>query len=309
MKLTTQNIEKYLDNPKKKFKIFNLPLTKKELTILSDLKLPKNTTSFIHFGKEEDIKNLDDFLLSLGDNSPEHIEFLEKKIREIFKIVVKGYNLKDAVFLINSTYKDPSFDIRRWHTDGFQFPRYKDEIQSKFVMVLKGMHTLLLEETEKEKKFYLDMINKELEEEKMYLPYPFEIPEWKDLKMRYRKILDKKFKNSKIIQPLNSQGFIFLNHPGNLFEYGAIHSEPKKDDYRMFISILPGTEEEIKHKKNRTIGTAEEKESAHKLFVEEVQNKRYINKPLKIIKSQDGGDNNYYQKYVKYKTKYLEQKV
>lgn len=303
MKLTTQNIEKYLDNPKKKFKIFNLPLTKKEQNILSDLKLPKIPTSFLHFGKEEDIKNLDDFLLSLGDNSPEHIEFLEKKIREIFKTVVKGYNLKDAVFLINSTYKDPSFDIRRWHTDGFQFPRYKDEIQSKFVMVLKGKHTLLLEETEKEKKFYLDMINKEREEEKMYMPYPFEIPEWKDLKMRYRKILDKKFKNSKIIQPLNSQGFIFLNHSGNLFEYGAIHSEPKKDDYRMFISILPGTEEEIKHKKNRTIGTAEEKETGFKLFYEESQNKRYINKPLKIIKSQDGGDNNYYQKYVKYKTK------
>lgn len=303
MKLTTQNIEKYLDNPKKKFKIFNLPLTKKEQTILSDLKLPKVPTSFLHFGKEEDIKNLDNFLLSLGDNSPEHIEFLEKKIREIFKTVVKGYNTKDADLLINSTYKDPSFDIRRWHTDGFQFPRYKDEIQSKFVMVLQGKHTLLLEETEKEKKFYLDMINKELEEEKTYPPYPFEIPEWKDLKMRYRKILDKKFKKSKIIQPLNSQGFIFLNHPGNLFEYGAIHSEPKKDDYRMFISILPGTEEEIKNKKHRTIGTLEEKETVHKLFVEELQNKRYINKPLK------GGGDNYYQKYLKYKTKYLEQKL
>ena len=29
MKLTTHNIEKYLHNPKKKFKMFNLPLTKK----------------------------------------------------------------------------------------------------------------------------------------------------------------------------------------------------------------------------------------------------------------------------------------
>jgi len=303
MKLTTHNIKKYLDNPKKKFKIFNLPLTKKEQSILSELKLSKIPTSFLHFGKEEDIKNLDDFLLSLGDNSPEHIEFLEKKIREIFKTVVKGFNLKDAFLLINSTYKDPSFDIRRWHTDGFQFARYKDEIQSKFVMVLKGNHTLLLEETEKEKKCYLDMEVKERKEskDKGYPMYPS--PEWKDIWMKYRKILDKKFKKSKIIQPLNSQGFIFLNHPGNLFEYGAIHSEPKKDDYRMFISILPGTEEEIKNKKHRTIGTPDEKDTANKLFREELENKQFINKPLK------GGDDNYYQKYVKYKTKYFGTKV
>lgn len=303
MKLTTHNIEKYLHNPKKKFKIFNLPLTKKEHTILSDLKLPKIHTTFEYYGKEEDIKKLDDFLLSLGDNSPEHIEFLEKKIREIFKIVVKGYNTQDAWLSIRITYKDPSFDIRRWHTDGFQFARYKDELQSKFVMVLKGNHTLLLEETEKEKQFYLDMIVKERKEykDKGYPMYPS--PEWNDTRMKYRKILDKKFKNSKIIQPLNSQGFIFLNHPGNLFEYGTIHSEPKKDDYRMFISILPGTEEEVKNKKYRDEGTPEEKELATKIFREELKNKQHVNKPLK------GGGDNYYQKYLKYKTKYMEGKL
>ena len=303
MKLTTHNIEKYLDNPKKKFKIFNLPLTKKEQAILFELKLPKIHTTFEYYGKEEDIKKLDDFLLSLGDNSPEHIEFLEKKIREIFKTVVKGYNTKDAWLSIRITYKDPSFNIRRWHTDGFQFARYNDELQSKFVMVLKGNHTLLLEETEKEKLFYLDMMVKQGKEykDKGYPMYPS--PEWNDTWMKYRKILDKKFKNSKIIQPLNSQGFIFLNYPGNLFEYGAIHSEPKKDDYRMFISILPGTEEDVKNKKYRDEGTPEEKELATKIFREELKNKQHVNKPLK------GGDDNYYQKYLKYKTKYMEGKL
>ena len=77
----------------------------------------------------------------------------------------------------------------------------------------------------------------------------------------------------------------------------------------MFISILPGTEEEINNKKYRTIGTPEEKDTANKLFREELENKQFINKPQKIIKSQNGGDNNYYQKYMKYKTKYLEQKL
>lgn len=170
-------------------------------------------------------------------------------------------------------------------------------------MVLKGKHTLLLEETEKEKQFYLDMIVKESKEYKDK-GYPmYSSPEWNDIYMKYRKITDKKFKNSKIIQPLNSQGFIFLNHPGNLFEYGTIHSEPKKDDYRMFISILPGTEEDVKNKKYRDEGTPEEKELATKIFREELKNKQHVNKPLK------GGSDNYYQKYLKYKTKYMEGKL
>jgi len=66
---------------------------------------------------------------------------------------------------------------------------------------------------------------------------------------KYRPIYADKLKNEKIIQVKNNQGLIFYANSGGID--GAIHSEPKIDDNRMFISILPGTKENIEGLKKR----------------------------------------------------------
>ena len=61
---------------------------------------------------------------------------------------------------------------------------------------------------------------------------------------KYRPIYADKLKNEKIIQLKNNQGLIFYANSGGID--GAIHSEPKVEDNRIFISILPGTKDNIK---------------------------------------------------------------
>ena len=60
---------------------------------------------------------------------------------------------------------------------------------------------------------------------------------------KYRPIYADKLKNEKIIQVKNNQGLIFYANSGGID--GAIHSDPKFDKNRIFISILPGTKENI----------------------------------------------------------------
>jgi len=61
--------------------------------------------------------------------------------------------------------------------------------------------------------------------------------------------LAKKFSTEPIIQVENDEGLIFFT--GSSTVNGALHSEPKVDAPRMFISILPSTEENIMALKKR----------------------------------------------------------
>jgi hypothetical protein len=56
-------------------------------------------------------------------------------------------------------------------------------------------------------------------------------------------------KLEKIIQVKNNQGVIFYAESGGIG--GALHSEPKFDENRIFISILPGTKDNIEGLKKR----------------------------------------------------------
>lgn len=65
---------------------------------------------------------------------------------------------------------------------------------------------------------------------------------------KYRPLLAKKFSKEPTIQPKNNQGLVFFtgsSSDGKSLDNGALHSEPKMDIPRMFISILPSSEENI----------------------------------------------------------------
>ncbi len=109
-------------------------------------------------------------------------------------------------------------------------------------MVLRGDGTLLLNSTKKEEEYYLKMIQKRTKE---LSKIEKDSDKYNKVYESYRLKLSKKFKNSKITTLSNNEGLIFITHPGKFFNFGAIHSEPVKDKPRLFISILPGTKEEI----------------------------------------------------------------
>ena len=258
MKLTDTNINKFLNNPNKEFKIFELGFTKKEKEIFQKFKLPKVDSyglAYSHYGNLKSMNDINDFLQILGNNSKKNINILEDKIKKIITTVLDGY-MKEYFWLnIRISYKDPSFDLERWHTDGKYFMN-DEKFQSKFIMVFTGVGTLVLDDNIEEREFFNNNINN-------------------------REELSDKFKKSKINQLTNDQGLIIISQR-------TIHSEPKKDSFRMFMQIIPATKEDIdimseKHKQ---------------IYIKDKE----IWQNYKI---QNGGNVNYYIKYLKYKNKYI----
>jgi len=287
MKLTNKNINNFLIKPLKQFKIFELGFTQKEANIFQNFKLPEidvNGLAYSHYGNLETMNDLNNFLTKLGNNDITNINLLESKIKEITKTILEGYNKEYFWLNIRISYIDPNFDLERWHTDGKYFQNKNDnEFQSKFIMVFIGPGTLLLDNTKEDTKNFLKNLKEQSEESK---EFKYNSPEWQTIISKYRKMLADNFKDSKILQLKNNQGLIFISHPGTIFEHGAIHSEPKKDTFRMFMQIIPGLKEDIE------------------LLIEKHKN-IYVKEKEMWEKQKGGSDIDFYKKYLKYKTKYL----
>lgn len=253
--LDSEKIKDYLENPKKEYKVFNLGFSKKEKEVFKNFKLPKldfikipnfdskiaHVLQYSFNGNLKDMKDLNEFLSVLGDNSSEDIETLENKIREIAKEVVSGFGEKFCWLNIRVSYKDPFFNTPRWHYDGKMISsRANDEGQASFVMAFQGPGTLLIKDTGK-------IIDKFNEIEKLYKPIKYGEPGWEKESIRIRKLVNKEFKNLDKIQLTNNEGCVFFAWPGTdkKFKQGALHSEPKKDTFRMFMKIVPGSKKEI----------------------------------------------------------------
>jgi hypothetical protein len=239
--LDSEKIKDYLENPKKEYKVFNLGFSKKEKEVFENFKLPKDILSYSFNGNLKDMKDLKEFLSVLGDNSSEDIEILENKIKEIAKEVLSGFNEKCCWLNIRITYKDTFFNTPRWHYDGKMFgSRPNDKGQASFVMAFQGPGTLLIKDTRK-------VIDKFTEIQKLAKPINYGEPGFEKESIRIRKLVNKEFKDVPITQLTNNEGCVFFGWPGTdkKFKLGALHSEPKKDTFRMFMKIVPGSKKEI----------------------------------------------------------------
>jgi len=244
--LDSEKIKDFLENPKKEYKVFNLGFSKKEKEVFKNFQLPKDILSYSFNGNLKDMKDLNDFLSVLGNNSSEDIETLENKIKEIAKEVVTGFGKaspdeKYCWLNIRITYKDPFFNIPRWHHDGYAFEsRGYKKGQASFIMAFQGPGTLLIKDTGK-------VIDKYNEIQKLKKPIKYGEPGWEKESMRIRKLEYKELKDVDKIQLTNNEGCVFFAYPGTdkKFKQGALHSEPKKDTFRMFMKIIPGTKKEI----------------------------------------------------------------
>ena len=165
----------------------------------------------------------------------------------IIRKVLKGYTKKHFWMDIRVTQPDHDFDIPRWHKDGNFFLQGPIELHtSKFATVLKGPGTLLIKGTKKVNQIYNENL---IEQRKEYIPTKDMKEQSIRINKKYRPILAKKLANEKVIQVKNTQGVIFF--AGNPREKAALHSEPPNDAPRLFISILPSTEANIKDLKER----------------------------------------------------------
>lgn len=237
-----KQISKYLNSGKYDFKLFNINYTEKEQDCIDKIKINKSQV-YSYFGSINKIQDINIFLSKIGNNTKEEIDKLEKIILKLLKKVLDGYQTEYFWMDIRVTTPLKEYYIPRWHQDGPFFGN--DIITSKFATVLKGPGTLLIKSTKKVSNIYNTVQDASREEMRKTNNQDDQIK----IHYKYRPIYADKLKNEKIIQVKNNQGLIFYANSGGID--GAIHSEPNFDDNRIFISILPGTKDNIESLKKR----------------------------------------------------------
>jgi hypothetical protein len=243
MMLDSKKIKKYLDTCNPEFKLFSMNYTDSEKDIIKNfiLEAPEN---FRYYGSIERINDsLEKFLSSIGPNTSRNIKKMAKLVVNIIKKVLKGYNMSHFWVAIRVTEPNNHFIIPRWHKDGNYFA--SKSITAKFITVLRGPGTLLIRSNKKVNNIYNKISEKEINEISPTSTFEDE----KKIANKYRLILAKKLANEKIIQAKNSQGLVFF--AGSPIDNAALHSEPNMDQYRIFISIVPGSKKNIEALKKR----------------------------------------------------------
>ena len=109
--------------------------------------------------------------------------------------------------------------------------------------MLKGPGTLFIKKSKKVNKIYEEN-NEQIFDEYKKLSEKTSNEFNEVIDNKYQKILANKLKDIKSNQLKSNQGLIFLVGKNNL-GYSLLHSEPKIDTPRIFISILPGSKSEI----------------------------------------------------------------
>lgn len=233
-------IKKYLKDPKKNYLTFGIKYTKKELDYLDNFNITK-WVNFRHSGNIDNFDNvkLNNFLNDIGNN--QNIEIMNKIIHKIFKKITSAFQTKYCIIDIRVTLPTTAYDEPRWHKDANFFKNPNLE-STKFLTVLKGPGTLFIKKSKKVNELYYKILMEKFGEINKLgvVGYNREIEE------KYKKIFITKFKDFTHNQVKTRDGLIFFTgtHIDKL-KNGLLHSEPKKDVPRFFISILPGTESQI----------------------------------------------------------------
>ena len=243
--INTTPIKKYLNDPIKNFLIVPIRYTKKEIDLIENLTI-SNSMMFDFYGNKTNIDNqkLNTFLANLGPNKDIDLNILYNLIHKLLNKITKASNTDYVWFTIRITLPKHDFDIKRWHKDGPFFTTPPERInQYKFVSVLKGPGTLFYKNSKQINEIYENNIQKRRSE---YKKTGIKQTYMDEIDIKYRKKLANSLKNIKYKQLKNNEGLIFITGSNmNDLDDGTLHSEPKLDKPRFFISILPGSEREI----------------------------------------------------------------
>ena len=239
--ISVKSIKNALANiEEESYSILKINLTESNKKVIKKIKI-ENGKTFNFNGniddlidnKNNDISRLFEYFNLICSNTEDLIKDLIKIIKNLVKTLSLGYNKKYCWMTIRSSNPTKSYVIPRWHCDGKYFKSDKyPGLQTKFVIVLKGPGTLLLESNEQAKQIYNNYFTESSLDE-----------------MEVRKKLDEEFtdSNCKKIQISNDEGLIFLAGHKNC----TIHSEPNITEPRMFLSIVFADEVNIMDSRDR----------------------------------------------------------
>ncbi|OJW52688.1 MAG: hypothetical protein BGO67_09505 [Alphaproteobacteria bacterium 41-28] len=213
------------------FEYYDLHLSEMEIKNLKSIKI-NLTEQYCNYGNLKELNSgVNEFIKSLNSENKTTAETVSQIIVRIVKGIIEASGQETAWVALRSFTPTSSYDVPRWHTDGYYYEPYAGD-PYKFVITLKGAPTLFYKlPGDKRKEFYT--LQRKGTERNDY----------------NRQAIAASLGNSKetisVAQP--HQGAVFVvgsNH-------AAIHSEPSIKEERLFLSILPGSNAQIKEWKDK----------------------------------------------------------
>ncbi len=181
------------------------------------------------FGTPETLAaDLKEFIKALGNDGPASAAAAEK-IDTLVKDILKGFDAEAGWITLRATMPTDEFNIPRWHQDGYFYEPFTGD-QRKAAVSLKGSATLLndLPLSRMEAFNAASRGNPNDDTEK---------------RLAVAAVLD----DAQTVQPRKGQGVVFIAGSTR----GAVHSEPAMNEPRLFLSVLPGTKEQIEELRQR----------------------------------------------------------
>ncbi len=225
------------------FFVVDMDLSNEEQECLLNIKIEKELEQFDYYGSDGSKLETDlfEYFTDVGDNTALDISCISQLITRLSKDMIEGFEEESVWIMVRVFMPNNAYDIPRWHHDGNYFKTSKKVY--KFVSALRGPQTLFAEKIDakrfsellrKNSDNYIENIIKNNNPEKF---------KTEDLKIR-RELIE-------TVKEINicKEGQVVIYLVGD--EKAAIHSEPKMNTPRIFISILPGSKTQIDEWKNR----------------------------------------------------------
>ncbi len=205
----------------------DLGLSQSDQVLFAQMNVTNPTDEYNNFGDLENLQSeLFPFIVELGNDESNSFSIAEKIANIIHELIPAN---KTAWIVIRPTMPSHNFDIPRFHTDGAFYEPY-DSPQYKIAITFKGPSTLLVAPSQNQRDA-LDVIHN---------IHPLQ---GIDYQIKSQQI----FFNSSILTASFGQASIF--RVGIPHEEAAVHSEPKMETGRLFLSIVIGSKEQVEKRK------------------------------------------------------------
>lgn len=209
-------------------------LSSQERDSLQRIRVEKDLDPFDSYGPidGELIPELAQHLSGMGQNNPEDVKEIASTIQRLGKEMTQALGKEAAWISVRVSLPNDVFDIPRWHPDGKYFT--SSEKTYKLVATLKGAQTLFGRIIDPET--YRTLVTQEQENSRAN-ENNREAFEKEDLRIRGEIM--------KVVVPMaapsREQATAYLVGDDD----AVIHSEPSIKEPRIFISVLPGSKEQI----------------------------------------------------------------
>lgn len=207
---------------------FSLGIDKEDAARLGALNVSREDT-YDNFGAGDKVQDeTAQFLEALG-NSKEEAAHAAGVINGLVEETLRAFGAEAAWVAVRATLPNSDFEIPRWHQDGVFFESENGE-QKKVAFAVKGAPTLFNGTGGKLRDAFREASRRKEDD----------TPE---SRLEVAALLDP----AQTEQAKAGQGSVFV--AGS--DRSAVHSEPSMKDPRIFVSVLPGTKEQIEELRER----------------------------------------------------------